>query len=289
MFSVVIPLYNKAYGIERALKSVIDQSGKFTYEVIIVNDGSTDGSEKIAEKFINDHIKIIHQKNAGVSVARNMGIKNSQYEMICFLDADDWWEPSYFFTLHNLMTHFPEEHFFLMGFQKINKNGNKIVCLSKQVKLFEKFGNSFLNTRGLVTPSIAVKKGVLYEAGLFPEGITISEDLMLWSKVISNYSVVYTPEIVSNIYYEDDNSRGNRGLKIPYVLEYYAESGENIKNIKFFLLYIYTAHLYQSIRVGDFESWKKRWAIGLKIFPLISFLLLFSLIFLGINNVYKRK
>ncbi|WP_216936994.1 MULTISPECIES: glycosyltransferase family 2 protein [unclassified Acinetobacter] len=289
MFSVVIPLYNKAYGIERALKSIINQNGEFTYEVIIVNDGSTDGSEQIAENFLSDNIRIIHQANAGVSVARNIGITNSKYEVICFLDADDWWEADYFSTLYNLIVAYPHEKFFLMGFQKVSKLGRKVVSLSKNPKIFKKFGNSFLNTRGLVTPSIAVKKDVLYEAGLFPMGVSLSEDLMVWSKIISKYNVIYTPQVVSNIYYEEDNSRANRTLKVPYVLEYYAKPDNSAKNIKKFLMYIYVTKLYQSIRVKDFESWKRRWVIGFKIFPLVSYILFFSIIFFGIKNVFKYK
>lgn len=287
MFSVVIPLYNKAYGIERALKSVVDQQGIFTYEIIIINDGSTDGSELIAEKFVNNRIRIIHQENSGVSVARNIGIKNSQYDIVCFLDADDWWEEDYFSTLHNLVVDFPDEYFFLMGFQKVNKTNKKVVSLTSRSKVFEKFGNSFFNTRGLVTPSIAVKKITLYEAGLFPEGITISEDLMLWSKIISQHRVIYTPQIVSNIYYEEDSSRFDRGLKVPYVLEYYAESNSNIKTIKGFLMYIYVAHLYQSIRAKDFESWKKRWFVGFRIFPLLSILSFLSIVLFWGKNARK--
>lgn len=279
MFSVIIPLYNKAYGIERALKSVIEQNGKFIYEIIIVNDGSTDGSEQIAEKFISDNIQVIHQKNAGVSIARNIGIKNSKYEMICFLDADDWWESNYFSTLHELIVNFPEENFFLMGFQKINKMSQKIVVLTKKPKIFKRFGNNFFNTRALVTPSIAVKKTVLFEVGLFPEGITISEDLFLWSKIINKYSVLYTPKIVSNIYYVEDSSRSSRGLKVPYVLEFYSNKNLSVKNLKGFLLYIYIAHLYQSIKVKDFKSWKKLRKVGVNIFPIISYISFFSIIF----------
>lgn len=279
MFSVIIPLYNKAYGIERAVRSIINQEGEFSYEVIIINDGSTDGSEQIAERFTNDCIRVIHQKNSGVSIARNIGIKISKYETICFLDADDWWEKDYFYTLYNLIINYPNDYFFLMGFQKITKVGKKVISLSKQPKIFEKFGNCFLNTRGLVTPSIAVKKELLYEVGLFQEGISISEDLLLWSKIISKYRVIYTPKIVSNIYYEQDNSRTNRELKVPYVLEYYAESNISIKPIRKFLMYIYIAHLYQTIKARDFNSWKKRWYIGLKIFPIISFYAFFSIIF----------
>ena len=285
MFSVVIPLYNKAYGIERALKSVINQSGNFIYEVIIVNDGSTDGSEQLAEKFISEHITIIHQENAGVSIARNIGIKNSKYEFICFLDADDWWELDYFFTLYNLIISFPNECFFLMGFQKISKLDKKVVRLSKAPKVFKNFGNNFLNTRGLVTPSIVVKKDILYEAGLFPDRVILSEDLMLWSKIINKYSVVYTPHVVSNIYHEYDNSREGRANNIPYVLQYYADVENTIQNLKGFLLYIYVAHLYQSAKSGDFLGWRARWLIGFKIFPFFAFLASVSVLLVWIKNV----
>lgn len=279
MFSVIIPLYNKAYGVKRAIESVISQNGNISYEIIIINDGSTDGSEKIAEQFVADNISLLNQKNAGVSVARNIGIKNSKYDLICFLDADDWWEPDYFLTLQELITQFPNESFFLMGFQKVTQREVKRVILNENTKVFNNFGRSFFNTKALVTPSIAVKKNVLNEAGLFPEGITVGEDLYLWSKIIKKYNVVYTSKVVSNIYYELDSSRIGRASKVPYVLEYYANNSKNISKIKGFLLYIYIAHIYQSIGARDFNSWKMRWKVGLKIFPFLSIFTSLSVIF----------
>jgi len=288
MFSVVIPLYNKAYGIEKALQSILNQEGNFIYEIIIVNDGSTDGSEHIAEKFVSDNIKLLHQKNSGVSVARNKAIRHSKYDVICFLDADDWWESNYFATLMHLVINFPKESFFLMGFQKVNKTEIKVIEISKKLKVFKKFGSNFFYTRGLVTPSIAIKKKALFDAGLFPEGITISEDLFLWSKILDKYSVVYTPKIVSNIYYEEDSSRANRELKTPYVLEYYANNSLSLKNLKGFLLYIYIAHLYQSIKIGDFESWKRRWIVGRYIFPIIYYISFFSVVFILKKIIWNK-
>lgn len=279
MFSVIIPLYNKAYGVKRAIESVISQNGNTPYEIIIVNDGSTDGSEKIAEKFVTDNISLFNQKNAGVSVARNVAIKKSKYDLICFLDADDWWEPDYFLTLQELVLEFPNESFFLMGFQKVTGSELKKVTLNESTRVFNNFGESFFNTKALVTPSIAVKKNVLIEAGLFPEGITVSEDLYLWSKIIKNYNVVYRSKVVSNIYYESDDSRIGRASKVPYVLDYYANNSRNISKIKGFLLYVYVAHIYQSIRTHDFNSWKMRWKVGFKIFPIFSIFTFLSIVF----------
>ena len=93
-FSVIIPLYNKAPYIEKALLSVMAQS--YTdYEIIVVDDGSKDESAAIAENTLagfSSQNKLIRQENAGVSMARNNGVAQSQGDYICFLDADDFIE-----------------------------------------------------------------------------------------------------------------------------------------------------------------------------------------------------
>lgn len=95
MISVVIPLYNKAHTIVHTLQTVINQTYR-QFEVLIVNDGSTDNSVKIIKDSFNDsRIIIINQENGGVSVARNTGIKAARGELIAFLDADDEWLPDY--------------------------------------------------------------------------------------------------------------------------------------------------------------------------------------------------
>lgn len=94
MFSIIIPLYNKAHTIERTLKSVFAQTYQ-RFEVIIINDGSTDGSEGIVQKIEDQRLRLISQENLGVSAARNEGIKESKFEWISFLDGDDEWMPNY--------------------------------------------------------------------------------------------------------------------------------------------------------------------------------------------------
>ena len=89
--SVVIPLYNKAPYIDRALRSVLAQTFQ-DFEVIIVDDGSTDGGAKIVKSTTDKRIKLIQQKNSGVSAARNRGIQESKSKLIAFLDADDEWK-----------------------------------------------------------------------------------------------------------------------------------------------------------------------------------------------------
>ena len=107
MFTVVIPIYNKAHTIERTLKSVINQT--FThFEIIIIDDGSTDSSLEKINKFTHDtRIKIIIQENQGVSVARNVGVEKAKYEYIAFLDGDDKWELNYLQTIHKAIKLYP--------------------------------------------------------------------------------------------------------------------------------------------------------------------------------------
>lgn len=288
MFSVVIPLYNKSYGIERAIESILNQSINVDYEIIIVNDGSIDDSVSKVEKYLsNSNIILINQENSGVSIARNVGIQESKFKYICFLDADDWWNDNYFFTLSKLIEKNPKEVFFLMGYSKVLNHYSKDVRISSKLEIFHHFGSSFFNTRGLVTPSIAITRDVLLNSGLFPEGITLSEDLYLWSKIISKYNVVYSPEIVSNIYYTEDDSRTQRSLKVPYVISYYAINKKHMNNLNGFLRYIYVAHIYQSFKLKDYSSLKLRWKDGSIMFPFLSSSLLFLYLLLRMLRVIK--
>uniref|UniRef100_A0A4W5LYG6 Glycosyltransferase 2-like domain-containing protein n=1 Tax=Hucho hucho TaxID=62062 RepID=A0A4W5LYG6_9TELE len=93
-FSVIIPLYNKECFIENTLKSVLSQT--FTaFEVIIINDGSTDKSEEKALQFKDSRIRYYSKENGGVSTARNFGIDKAKSVYITFIDADDYWYPTF--------------------------------------------------------------------------------------------------------------------------------------------------------------------------------------------------
>ena len=106
-FSVVIPLYNKADTIARTLRSVQAQAYK-NFEVIIVDDGSTDEGVLIAESFNGKlELKVVRQKNSGVSVARNTGAKHAKAPYLAFLDADDEWLPGYLEEINRLIEEFP--------------------------------------------------------------------------------------------------------------------------------------------------------------------------------------
>ena len=104
--SVIIPLYNKESYIKNTLRSVLEQN--FTdFEIIIVNDGSTDNSLEIVSSFKDERIQVIHQPNSGASSSRNKAIQSAKTQYIAFLDADDFWFPNHLEELVQLIQDFP--------------------------------------------------------------------------------------------------------------------------------------------------------------------------------------
>lgn len=135
MFSIVIPLYNKAHIIERTISSVLVQTFP-EYEVIIVNDGSNDDGVEIIKRFTNDsRIRIIEQENQGVSAARNKGITESKYEYIAFLDGDDEWMPDYLAKINETIRSLPNVGMILCGRYSQNiETGERINSVPEKYK-----------------------------------------------------------------------------------------------------------------------------------------------------------
>jgi len=101
--SVIIPVYNAALLLDRCLDSVFSQHTKYTFEVILIDDGSTDNSVEIIKQRSEKNIVLIQQQNAGPATARNKGIEVAKGEFISFLDADDYWMPEFINETVNFM------------------------------------------------------------------------------------------------------------------------------------------------------------------------------------------
>lgn len=197
MISVVIPLYNKEKQIAITLQTVLNQTFK-DFEIIIVNDGSTDNSVAEVEKIKDSRIRIINQKNAGVSAARNRGIEEAKYDLIAFLDADDEWKPEYLETQYNLFLKYPECSVFAVNYEFRDSNGkttptkvNKLPFSSEDGILSNYFEVASYSHPPLWTSAIVVRKDAINNIGGFPVGIKSGEDLLTWAKLAVKYKITF--------------------------------------------------------------------------------------------------
>lgn len=93
--SIIIPVYNKSKLINRCLDSIYNQTTDYSYEVVLVDDGSTDNSVELIKARTESNIILFEQQNAGPSAARNKGVELSHGKYCAYLDADDYWEDSF--------------------------------------------------------------------------------------------------------------------------------------------------------------------------------------------------
>ena len=197
-FSVVIPLYNKANYIENTIRSVLDQTCD-DYELIVVDDGSSDNSLALARKYESDRVRVIAQANQGVSVARNTGIENARGTFIAFLDADDQWEPQYLQNIHALTEQYPESAIFVTAYAVDMGNGkiHYSTRLEPQTGCLPSYWLTLAKGYDFVwTSATVIRRDALMEAGLFKPGEKIGQDLDMWARVARiNPRVAYSNRI----------------------------------------------------------------------------------------------
>lgn len=123
MITVIIPVYNIEDYITRCIESILNQSFK-NFELLLINDGSTDGSGSICDKFANrdSRVKVFHQENKGVSAARNVGIQKARGKWIAFVDGDDWIEEN---SLEKLIDSYPSSNLDILVAKSFINNGKK--------------------------------------------------------------------------------------------------------------------------------------------------------------------
>ena len=185
MFSVIIPLYNKSASIKRAIESVLNQTFQ-EFELIVVNDGSTDNSAAIVAEFQDSRIHLIHQQNGGVSKARNTGIANARNKYLTFLDADDEYLPECLQTFQKLIAAYPAASIWSCSYYCSKPNGElylpdiKGIARGYEGELEDYFAIAANSTPPICTGTACIRVGALLKYGGFPEGITSGEDLLTW-------------------------------------------------------------------------------------------------------------
>ena len=178
MISVIVPLYNKKSTIERALQSVYRQREQ-PMEVIVVNDGSTDGSESVAKAVALEYpevsTQVITTENQGVSAARNLGIKMAHGDYIAFLDGDDWWAMNHLENLFALVRR--NGAVGLFSAKIVTKSDSGSICIGPEefIKLYSK------NMTIIDSSSCVISRELAMRVGGFPtENALRGEDIVFW-------------------------------------------------------------------------------------------------------------
>lgn len=197
-YSVVIPLYNKANYIEETLNSVLKQTYQ-DYEIVVVDDGSTDNSVEAAKKVVSEKIRLVKQVNQGVAVARNTGIENAKGEYIAFLDADDAWDTNYLETIDMVVDEHPESDIFVTAYRVDMGNGkvNLSTQLTPEIGCLPSYWLTLAKGYDFVwTSATTIRRQALFDAGLFKPGEKIGQDLDMWARVArNNPKVAYSSKI----------------------------------------------------------------------------------------------
>jgi len=226
-FSVIIPTYNRKDFLKVAIDSVLCQTFE-NFELIIVDDGSTDGTENLVTNYKDIRINYIHQKHKGVSSARNKGITNAQGKFISFLDSDDRFRKEKLETTSRYIKKYPQYKIFHT--EEIWYRNGKL--LPQKIYHKKPLGLIFKNAVKLccISPSTAViKKDIFSQVGLFDEKLPACEDYEFWLRVTSQFPVFLIPEYLT---VKEGGHPGQQSKKYPamdkfriYALKKILESG----------------------------------------------------------------
>ncbi|RIA10422.1 glycosyltransferase involved in cell wall biosynthesis [Flavobacteriaceae bacterium MAR_2010_72] len=263
-FSVVITLYNKENHIYNTLNSVLRQSFK-DFEVIIINDGSTDDSPNIVRAISDNRIQLIDKKNEGVSVARNLGIKVSKSNYTAFLDADDIWMPDHLKNLKELIEHFPNCGLYCTAYETFfyNKKVVKGVYSGINHDFFGVVPNYFENSLvdGIaLTSAVGIPKQIFDRHGYFNVDLRSGQDTELWTKIALKESVAFTSKVTMRRVIGDSDyhlSKSDKRTDKIALLEHFKIYEKNNPSLKRYMdNNRYSIALDQKM-VGDIDNFKR--------------------------------
>lgn len=209
MFSVIMPLYNKENYVSRAVQSVLSQSLQ-DFELLIVDDSSTDSSVAVVQEFDDSRIRIIRQENQGPGGARNTGVIEAQHEWVAFLDADDAWADCHLYELAEIIRHYKSVGIVCTRSTEINTRTNKHTEVAVIPKRWSRMEVNYFecasHKSGFIHSSaVAIRRDVFDTVGYF-SNYRRGEDQEFWARVCLSYTCAASDR-PSSFYY-----RGTGGI-----------------------------------------------------------------------------
>ena len=211
--SVIIPTYNRAESIGASIQSILNQTWQ-NYEIIIVDDGSTDNTQQIVENYVDDRIRYIYmEKNGGASHARNIGIDLAESEFIAFLDSDDEWLPEKLEKQMKAMLQASETVGMVYCRMKgTKKDGTTLICPETWIPTEKLQGNillSLLEENVIGTPAILVRRECLKQTGVFDENLKCIEDWELVLRIAEKWQIEFVDDILVEVHFSEGSISNN--------------------------------------------------------------------------------
>lgn len=262
-FSVVIPVYNKANHLKTCVDSVLNQTFE-DYEIILINDGSTDAISEVLQTFNASNILIYNTKNQGVSAARNLGISESNGTHIAFLDADDTWTNRHLQQLSDLISDFPNCGLYATNYSQIKGNSkgriNHFPTLPTKFRgIVPSFFKESYYDRIAWTSAVSVPKSVFNSVKPFDESLhpAMGEDLDLWIRIALKFPVAFDSEISAFHHLSAKNRLSLKNAsekKFPLLNQFQTEELSNPELKRF--LDLYRAEFALKLKLVADKRWK---------------------------------
>ncbi len=203
--SVILPAYNIERYLAKAIQSIIEQT--FTdFELLIVNDGSVDNTQAVAQGFDDNRIHIINNpRNIGLMRTLNVGIKHAKAALIARQDADDWSHPNRFQKQIDFMNANPDVAACSTNRINVDENGNEQPMRPMPPRPTYA---SMKKRNEMVHTSAVIRKSVLDEVGGYNEHFRSAEDYELWLRIIQKHPIANLPEPLCYIMVHSQSSTG---------------------------------------------------------------------------------
>lgn len=211
--SIIIPCYNAAPHLHSSIGSVLAQT-KSDFEIIAVNDGSTDNTLEILHSYSDARIRILNQPNQGVSAARNAALNVAQGNYIAFLDADDTWAPDFLNKMETALDQRPDAALAYCGWQNLNLPGeSSMPYLPPDYEREDKLTH-LLTACPWPIHAALTRRSALLAAGGFDTRLPTSEDYQLWLHIAARAPIVRVGEILAYYHHHGDGQATNNRLRL---------------------------------------------------------------------------
>ena len=200
LYSIVIPAYNSCRFLQATLNSIYAQTYK-NIEIIVVDDGSTDGTPELLAAQEEPRLRVFRQTNQGVSVARNRGIREAKGEFVAFVDADDCWKVNHLEIVNIFFESYPEYNWFVASYQSVSDISEEMIHNVENCLPSYRAVNWFLSANRVpMSGNYVMKKSTIPHDSLFPLGVVMCEDNVACARMAMENPMIGTTDYVT-VYY----------------------------------------------------------------------------------------